>query len=550
MIPPDDLTGEGTTAPSERERDVFSELAAIVASGQAAAAVLIDEIATDGSGSVEVRPVVSQSVEAWLEGLVEGLGEIRGRVVALTSDNAELAARLAVSLAAWLAEHGTVVTLVDGFIEEPVLAKGLPDDGEEGLVDAVLFGVSSSTIARRTLVAGVRLVTAGSYPISVPAVLGAEAYITTLQKLAREDATVLLVLPTSYASAAAVAAGQLVVVGTDIGGLDALTRELRAAESLRALRIVAVLSGSLTGLTTAEAAVPSSVEAVPDVVPDVEPEPVRPSGVEIPEADHPVTEAEPAFVTTARRGGIPPDDAGTREAVVTAELHEGDGVERADDGFERGRRGRMGRATAVISVFVLAVLVGVALRTGLFERWRSASEHDEPAIVSRIDDPEESAREQDPVFDVAVAPELTASAAQDQHGDGTETNERTTETEDTGISVVEPMAVAEGRNGAAVAPRAWREISITPAQPGHYVVFTSSHKHERAAERDAAALRGKSFPGAVVCVEVPGRGIWYRVDVDAGFAVLDDTRELLDTMREVGYEGAWVERLRKPVPPD
>ena len=70
-----------------------------------------------------------------------------------------------------------------------------------------------------------------------------------------------------------------------------------------------------------------------------------------------------------------------------------------------------------------------------------------------------------------------------------------------------------------------------------------------AADRDARTLERRGFPSTVVTVDIPERGTWHRVLVDAGFRTLDDTRELLDSMKEVGYEGAWIERLREPAPP-
>lgn len=76
------------------------------------------------------------------------------------------------------------------------------------------------------------------------------------------------------------------------------------------------------------------------------------------------------------------------------------------------------------------------------------------------------------------------------------------------------------------------------------MVLVSSHKHESAALRDAAAFEGATgFESAVAVAEVGETGIWYRVAVAGGFPTLTGAREILDTVKEFGYEGAWIERV-------
>jgi hypothetical protein len=90
------------------------------------------------------------------------------------------------------------------------------------------------------------------------------------------------------------------------------------------------------------------------------------------------------------------------------------------------------------------------------------------------------------------------------------------------------------------------EFDWTPASVGLYVVFTSSHKRETAAHRDVDALLRSGLPAALVAIELEDSGVWYRVAVDAGFRTLGETTDLLEVVRELGYEGAWIERLRQP----
>ena len=85
-----------------------------------------------------------------------------------------------------------------------------------------------------------------------------------------------------------------------------------------------------------------------------------------------------------------------------------------------------------------------------------------------------------------------------------------------------------------------------PAGVGLYIVFTSSHRRERAAEYESGALRDLAVPVVVIPVELQDSGAWYRVAVDAGFGTVTEAAEVLDAVKELGYEGAWIERLRQP----
>jgi len=46
----------------------------------------------------------------------------------------------------------------------------------------------------------------------------------------------------------------------------------------------------------------------------------------------------------------------------------------------------------------------------------------------------------------------------------------------------------------------------------------------------------------VVATEVKDRGIWFRVVVSGGYPMLSAAREDLETIKTLGYEGAWIER--------
>jgi len=535
---PSDAPLGGTAPPADR--DAIQGLGEIVARGYAAVTVLIDEVPDGLGGPLDVRPPADEATRAWACRILDALGEIRGRIVAITSERPGLAARIALGLADALVAGGGDAAIVDGSIEEPIFAKGLPDDGEEGLVDAVLFGVSSSTVARRTLMNGVRLVTTGSYPISVPAVLGADAFERTLQKLAREDATVVLVIPALYASVAASAASQLIIASSDLGGLERLSRELRSVPELSDVRFAALLSTAppepvvdeaeaiscgQAGEQPVEAASGDATDAVSrgPALPDAptEPEPVAEESRrdEVVSREPVLVTANAAFVESA-------------EPETTPQESEPSG----------GARGRWG---ALIAVAVVLLAIGVAWRSGVFDGLIGHGEDvPERAVVS---DPTATASDAPPE-DAAVTPQQDSAETPDDDA------RRGAEGIPAGDVPARPTSAerAEGEastgreTGDAAGRRDWRTTAIIPAVPGRYVVFTSSHRRRDAAERDAGVLERRGFASRVVQVEVPDRGTWHRVAVDAAFWTLDDTRELLDIVKEVGYEGAWIERLREP----
>jgi hypothetical protein len=77
---------------------------------------------------------------------------------------------------------------------------------------------------------------------------------------------------------------------------------------------------------------------------------------------------------------------------------------------------------------------------------------------------------------------------------------------------------------------------------GRYRIMVSSHRHEGAAVFEARQLIERGVGAEVVATKVKDRGIWFRVVVSGGYPMLSAAREDLDTVRNLGYEGAWIER--------
>jgi hypothetical protein len=77
---------------------------------------------------------------------------------------------------------------------------------------------------------------------------------------------------------------------------------------------------------------------------------------------------------------------------------------------------------------------------------------------------------------------------------------------------------------------------------GRYRIMVSSHRHEGPAVLEAGQLIERGVGAEVVATEVEGRGVWFRVVVSGGYPMLSAAREGLDTIKTLGYEGAWIER--------
>jgi len=189
---------------------------------------------------VLVRPLVTDPSAAWVGPLQSIVPPEHGQRLGVTASSIELAAKLAADAAVWFADHGRRSVVIDGSIVAPVLGKPLPEDGDEGLVDAALFGVSTSLAARRTLASGVSVMTAGSYPVSVESVLGGDDFERVLASFAH-DVLVFVILPVEFVPVAAHALTGLFVVG-DTASETRGTADRAGLSAARSLLSVAVVA--------------------------------------------------------------------------------------------------------------------------------------------------------------------------------------------------------------------------------------------------------------------------------------------------------------------
>jgi hypothetical protein len=263
-------------------RDV--ELVGLAESGVVAEALVLVP-PDDLEVPVTVRPAIADFEDDWVQPIERALAPRAGARIGVVSAERSLASAVGAELAVRLGDRGVGVVLIDGSIEDPSLRKALAEDGDEGLVDMVLFGVSVRKGVRRTLAPGVHLVTAGSYPLSAAEVFQSEAFADLLGTLS-EGSIVVVALPAQYLEAALPALSSVVAVGR---GADEVRSLAAGAQGVSVVGIVA--RGAGARVEAVPAGGPERVEAaVPVAEEPVEPE--RPAAGERPEEVGPVEEAE------------------------------------------------------------------------------------------------------------------------------------------------------------------------------------------------------------------------------------------------------------------
>ena len=509
-----ELKPSSGAAPEELER--------LTESGVLAGFVILERAGQTG-GPVLVRPVIGDGLAGWMPDLERLLGVVKG-VVGVSGTNMAEAAGVAADAAAWLGDRGRTVVLVDAVVERPVLGKALYEDRDEGLVDAVLFGVSRGAVVRRTLAPGVSVVTAGSHPLSVNSVFEAAEFSTMLRALA-EDALVLVLVPPTY-------------VSKILGVLD-------AAVCVAGTRAdIASLASCTGGVRTTGILVREQSEAAVD--PEESGGPAEPPALVLPTRDDSGRPAE----TEAQVGEASPEHAelGRQESETGREGTEEPGLTPIVIGASsRGRRRSSNRVAATA-----AVLVIVAIATLLW--WFVDGEHRfgsrpggsvRPGLERVVE-----ARDSETPEDHAVTPGEMGEAARtdegadreaaDAHGEGPSGGGRTT-AEGREASLQE---ISAGGDDSAMPPtREWPDGDTIISGPGGpYRIMVSSHRYEGAAVFEAGQLIERGVAAEVVATEVEDRGIWFRVVVSGGYPRLSGAREVLDTIKTLGYEGAWIER--------
>jgi hypothetical protein len=77
---------------------------------------------------------------------------------------------------------------------------------------------------------------------------------------------------------------------------------------------------------------------------------------------------------------------------------------------------------------------------------------------------------------------------------------------------------------------------------GRYRILVSSHKFRSDAGTEAAELEASGISTEIIPAVLPERGRWFRIVVKGGYPSWSSASEVLDTIKQLGYEGAWIER--------
>jgi hypothetical protein len=543
--------------------------------------VLAGGVALERTGQVGdpvlVRPVIGDALAGWMPDLERLLDVVKG-VVGISGTDMSEAAGLAAHAAAWLGDRGRTVVLVDATVESPVLGKALDEDRDEGLVDAVLFGVSGAAIVRRTLAPGVSVVTAGSHPLSVDRVFEADAFSKVLRALA-EDALVLVLVPPVHVTKTLGALDAVVCVagtGADIASLASCTGAVRTTGILVLEQTQATDVEEPVEATDVEEPAEATDVEEPAEATDVE-EPAEAADVEEPaeaaEVEEPAEAAdveEPVEATERPLLVLPLRKDSAVSARVEAPARESttgrpergrpETEARRDDTGGAGhkplvlgaslRRRRMAPKQVAAAAALLAI---VAIATMLWwfldgERRSNAWLED---LSRRRQERVVEGRDSEPVADRPALPGDTGEAG---------TTELTRDREGTAAGGEDPRAGEITSEGEGEAPggevgsagvdesdvRAVRESpeggTVIGGPGGRYRIMVSSHRHEGAAVFEVGQLIERGVGAKVVATEVKDRGIWFRVVVSGGYPMLSAAREDLETIKTLGYEGAWIER--------
>jgi hypothetical protein len=492
---------------------------------------------------VELRPVITDELMDWMPPLAQ---HFAAGVTAFVGSDAGRAARLAADAAAWIGERGRQVTLLDGCIEHPVMAKALPEDGDDGLVDAVLFGVSTTIVARRTLAEGVTLITSGSHPFSIESVFASEKMRSLLAGLS-EQGPVLVVLPPSYLRFALHLFDTVLAVADEPAELIALLDGTRRERPLTRLGVIVALK-HVAADEEGVAAQPVREEMRAPREPAEATEPGRPESEEAaarretPEHEEEPQGEEPEREKAATRdapepGEVSPEQPAIEAAgafqepwarnILASELAGASAVRPVQPPRRVGGRNvRGGRLTGKAAAWIaIAVIISAAL-----VYWSTAGKPG--ARTSGM----EGTREQR----VATTP-----TPEEPQGAGIETRpgaaaaEQETETKSEAAPRLSP------EEGAAQTSAVRPEHVAVEGPGGPYRIIISSHKHEADAGTEARELAGAGVATEIIPAHVPDRGTWYRILVAGGYPSWTRAVEVLDTVKSLGYEGAWIEREKQ-----
>jgi hypothetical protein len=465
-------------------------------------------------------------------------------------------------------------------------------DRDEGLVDVVAFGVSPSVALKRTLAAGVSLMTAGSRSLSPLEIFESDRFGQVLEALTLDGSVVFLILPPEYVARTADKLGAVVAVGYSSDDIVRVAGQVTKRDEEGKPRLIAALVSSDAGTDAWSARKAEVAGATGGLEPTVSAEeraglhegPVsetaqqprldstRPTderdagGADaIPAGPIDITPEAPESAGSAAARGWPSpshEEESVMHEIREPDLEERETEEDADmivaawseddhDSYARSRR-RRGWTIAIVAVAIAAAAYGIySVRQRAIVP--SGIEGEEVAALDgAVIGEEPGLRGEGGAGEPGAAEPGAQVAAVDapQAGATPPAGARPEEGEAQGAAGTQPRVepatpvagtAAPEEPGGPAGGSAWEQEPIS-GPGGPYRIFVTSHTAERAALVDASTLSARGFESEIVVVDLGEKGIWHRVAVRGGFPSVASGSHALERVREAGYPSAWIQR--------
>jgi cell division septation protein DedD len=446
------------------------------------------------------------------ERLREGLGAVAADLIArakraplsvyMCSAEADSEVRnyLAFSLAKAIKSHVDNVLVVDCDFLSVGLNNLVPESDALGFLDLLLYGSSLDVITQQSSV-GVKVIGAGSFPVSRKSPFVMDAFEETVRYLVNHARIVIFCGP-------ALDDDDNVHPVADQVDLRVLVRSARpkrpnALDPMEE-KVAAAVDGETWAVRVAESTVPKSWG---------EPRQAPPRPAEPPEA--PVIEMPPEPPETppvreeARVRGE--ESAGARDAAPAEAPPEWDEVKEV--AIDRRSGGSSMFPRLVITTITVLLVVFVAYWLYLTRSIRE--DVDGPMDLTEMAVP---AQQAGPAAGPGATADTTNTGSVAAVGDTAATDTAKTSPEQTTASAeqtttpppAEPTSRPATQPTSQGAPSLLEQLSD---YAGLYVIHVSSFRRHRDAESDAAYLQGRGYETIIAQVDLGEKGIWYRVYV-------------------------------------
>ncbi|MBN2564109.1 MAG: SPOR domain-containing protein, partial [Candidatus Eisenbacteria bacterium] len=369
-------------------------------------------------------------------------------------------------------------------------------------------------VARRTLATGVRVVTAGSQPLSVDSVFESTRLASLLAEFSADGPAFLVIPPERMRDVAGVAEVVVAAAGSD-RQLRQLLESLPEEGGLKRIGVILSDRSTESGVSTA---------------PVIVAEPGTPTEEPGTRAAGPVEAGAPPAATFAqirdeRPAAVSPEPVTPRRASVRA-----GGVRRT------GPATRTGAWIAVAAVVAAAAVYWAVVVAP--ERTTTPRVAEQVTPRRPFDEGDQTAGRDERPADARDPGDISGPNAD------SEKPERISTREPEQPSTRETERVMPGGTTRGQEPAGTVDVPVAGVG-GPYRIIVSSHKHRADAEVERGQLASAGLATEIIPAEIPERGTWYRILVAGGYPSWTRATEVLDTIRNLGYEGAWIERTEQ-----